>query len=163
MKKFPLVMLSVVLIVFLEACGGNNVENDVTSMSPEDTIIAFVTSFYTTNKDNRYTTLFATMQEEDDEENLNAAIDTYFQEFASITDSSLLEKMQDNRIPVKYDSLFENDPVTVDSVELTYDENTGHHNFTVSAHNESGDLSYSGQIGIDETGLVDYFWERNSY
>lgn len=113
----------------------------------------FLASFYTTNENERYTA-FSSADSEDQIE----AIETYYKEFEDQVDSELLETMKQNRIPVKYDKLYLDAPVTVDDVSLSkMDEK---YSFVVTGRQNNEVVSFAGEIGFSDDKKVNYFYEK---
>lgn len=111
----------------------------------------FLTFIYTTDKDQRYTEYSSGDMSDE------TAVDKYYSEISDIVDDALLEQLSANRIPAKYDDFYIDDPVVVDSVSI--EENGERYDFTVSAHNNAGDITFEGQISLDEDEKINYFYE----
>lgn len=161
MKRKVFQILSLLLILLLLAACGNTKSDTTVSSDKNSTAKAFLTSMYTTNKDDRYTNLLSAMESAKTQESLDAATEAFYQEISTYTDTETLDKLTANRIPGKYDEFFADDPLTVDTVELEEVDGSDNLRYTVSAHNKAGKQEFKGEISYNDDGIVTHFWEIN--
>jgi hypothetical protein len=125
----------------------------------------FLTQLYTTNCQDRYGNWLEDTREETGEEALSAAMERYYDSLAGLAAEELLDKLQANREPMKYDKLdWENGTEwKVEQVLLEPADEKGRQKFSVERKQGSGAETdrREGVIGVDAaTGKVNYFWEK---
>lgn len=152
MKKKLCGILSLLAIML---CVYGCAQSDASTTNNEAATKQFLTFIYTTNENDRYTEF--SNADAADENALAEAIDKYYADIEGSCNEDLLSQLTSNRIPSKYDEFYQDDPVTVDDISLN--ENDGKYEYTVTAHNSSGDITYSGKIGFDEKQQINYFSE----
>lgn len=151
MKKYIYLLLSILVLV-LSACGAQKNSTESVPLSPEQEKAAktFLEMVYTTNYNSRMDKINIEKVED---------ITDYYSDFASLVDEATLEKMQMNRCPYKYDQLYADDPLSVESITFEVSEFEGQYDFTVKAKNTEKDIEIKGQISVSEDGLINNFTE----
>lgn len=136
-------------------------------LGEEGTVKTFLTQFYTTNYHNRYDRFQDATEEETGERELQRITQRYYGSIAGLVTDKLLDKLQANREPIKYDKLYWEDGTAWGVVKVTLepkDEN-GRMKYQVLLKKDISSREQEtreGVIGLDaETGLVNYFWENH--
>ena len=94
-----------------------------------------------------------------DEDSMNECLDAFYENVEDIVEEDILDALTANRIPMKYDELYLNDHVTVEDITLSKAEDK--YDYTVNAHYGSGDLSFTGMIGLGDDQKINYFYDSS--
>ena len=127
---------------------GKNAQNESSSQEISE---QFLEQIFTSNYENRYTEF---LEDED--------IETYYQAFSNCVSQECIEKLQQNRIPIKYDkeAYEKNISYVVSDIALTFDE-IGTGNFEVILivdNNESSELKKAtGQLKVENGKITNFF------
>lgn len=152
MKKKACVLLSsITLIASLAGCTN-------TSGAAEENAKQFLTWIYTTDENERYTE-FMNNVVAGDEDSMNECLDAFYENVEDIVEEDILDALTAKRIPMKYDELYLNDHVTVEDITLSKAEDK--YDYTVNAHYGSGDLSFTGMIGLGDDQKINYFYDSS--
>lgn len=155
MKKVTGLVIVCLSILMLTACAA---KPEAQTQSAEDTAKAFLTSFYTADEGDRYTTFLSETASAADDEALNAAAAQYRASLAALSTEALADSLVSNRTLSKYDEAHAGQDVQVKSVELNEDD--GFYAFTVKVDAGGTEETYTGQISVaEDSGLVDNFHE----
>ena len=150
MKKSGIWILVLAAAVLFTACAAKPAE----AQDAEDTARAFLTSFYTADEGERYTTFLSETASAADNEAL------YRASLAALSTEALADSLVSNRTLSKYDEAHAEQDVQVKSVEL--DEDDGFYAFTVKIDAGGAEETYTGQISVaEDSGLVDNFHEAS--
>lgn len=155
MKKVTGLVIVCFSILMLTACAA---KPEAQTQSAEDTAKAFLTSFYTADEGDRYTTFLSETASAADDEALNAAAAQYRASLAALSTEALADSLVNNRTLSKYDEAHAGQDVQVEAVELKEDD--GFYAFTVKVDAGGTEETYTGQISVaEDSGLVDNFHE----
>lgn len=156
MKKSGIWILALAAAVLFTACAAKPAE----AQGAEDTARAFLTSFYTADEGERYTSFLSETASAADNEALDAAAEQYRASLAALSTEALADSLVSNRTLSKYDEAHAGQDVQVKSVEL--DEDDGFYAFTVKIDAGGAEETYTGQISVaEDSGLVDNFHEAS--
>jgi hypothetical protein len=125
----------------------------------------FLTQFYTTNYQDRYGKWLEDTAGETEEKVLSAAMERYYDSLRDLATEELMDTLQANREPMKYDKLCweEGNDWSVEKLVLEAEDENARQKFSVerSKSSRGGNDKREGVIGLDaETGKVNYFWEK---
>lgn len=159
--------LAFVLIfcILLNGCGRNNDLSETSTStevnSTESRLEIFLTNLFTSNYDNRYSTL----KESSDPD----AASSYYDSLTEYTTDSCRESLASNRIPYKYDKMaFDGKyDVKVKKISLTYNDSQKLYDFEVfldiTGEGDAPFSSISGQLGLEDgeqDALINYVYIR---
>ena len=99
MKKSGIWILVLAAAVLFTACAAKPAE----AQDAEDTARAFLTSFYTADEGERYTTFLSETASAADNEALDAAAEQYRASLAALSTEALADSLVSNRTLSKYD------------------------------------------------------------
>lgn len=160
MRKHNRIVFFMLILAFIfvtTACG-----NGKTGTSAADDVVTeFLTHFYTTDDNDRYTDLQTADITE--QEMLEKAMETYYSELAPFVTEELLEKLQSNRLPYLQDELDKEKGIICDAPEVdlnTIDGKENSYEFTVIRTAEdirTGEITYT---ETEKGYLVNYFYEE---
>jgi hypothetical protein len=124
----------------------------------------FLTQFYSANDQNRYGKWLEDTAGETEEKALSAAAERYYDSLADLATEELMDKLQANREPMKYDKFNWENGIdwNVEQVLLEPADEKGRQKFSVERTQGSGAEpdTREGVIGADAEGKVNYFWEK---
>lgn len=160
MKKKRLITIFFVMVfwVFTAAACGKEKAEEITD---RDVVTAFLTAYYTTDYNGRYSE-WMTVEATDMEKSLEA-MGNYYSVFSELTTEEQLEKMIQNRIPMKYDMLDAEEGIVCEApeIELTEEEGEAYsYTFTVT---RTETVIRTGEIRCSQTDAgyrVTYFYEK---
>lgn len=157
MKKSGIWILALAVAVLFTACAAKPAEE---AQGAEDTARAFLTSFYTADEGDRYTTFLSETASAADDEALDAAAAQYRASLAALSTEALADSLVNNRTLSKYDEAHAGQDAQVEAVELNEDD--GFYAFTVKIDAGGTEETYAGQISVaEDSGLVDNFHEAS--
>ncbi len=158
MKKHALWIFTLAVVLLFTACAHQRAAED---QCPEDTVKAFLTSFYTANEDDRYTQFLSDTESVVSDAALTEANERYHAALAALSTEALVDMLAANRTLSRYDEANAGQSVAVQSVELQTDD--GFFTFTVQVDADGTAQTYTGQISVSaETGLVDNFYQAGA-
>lgn len=148
----------VIVLCALNPMGKKNEENfgaaDSTFIYEDGkkTIEEFLEIFYTTNYGGRFENNDMMSQE---------SIRSYYSDFEAFMTEDSLEKMQMNRIPYKYDVLYQNDPMKIAYITVSEGIAVGTSNYEIALENSSSRIIVNGYVTINEEGKIEQFSEKD--
>lgn len=155
MKRIMALVLAVLLALILGACGQEGQE-ETPARTREETAKEFLTEFFTADRNQRYQ-IFQTQSQED----LQKAAEEYYSGLAEFTSEECLSLMISNRDLARYDSLYEDEAVSVEEISLGEFDQDGNTSFTVNILAGDTAAEYQGQLTVTESeggALVERFW-----
>ena len=142
MKRYsvPLIILIVFSLVFISVgCTKSFSDEEKT-----ETVNAFLTEFFSFNKDNRYGVL---TEDVPDKKELEEAVKKYMLPFKAFTSEQCYDTMRANRMPGKYDSIAFENSISVKPKDITVDllrENV--YSFEIIFDSEEANEAFSAPI-----------------